>query len=66
MTIKITCITKSGGNHENPYEAISRLGWVNLLNPAEKSLVQEIRCVTMLRKEVWLGFMIEQELLNPS
>ena len=35
MSIKITCITKAGGNHENPYEAISRLGWVDILNPSE-------------------------------
>jgi Protein of unknown function (DUF3892) len=37
MSIRITCITKAGGDHENPYVAISRLGWVNLFNPAEKS-----------------------------
>ncbi len=37
MSIRITCITKSGGDHENPYVAISRLGWVNLFNPAEKN-----------------------------
>jgi hypothetical protein len=36
MSIRITCITKAGGDHENPYVVISRLGWVNLLNPAEK------------------------------
>jgi len=36
MAIKITCITKAGGNHENPYEAISRLGWVDESNPTEK------------------------------
>jgi hypothetical protein len=37
MSIRITCITKAGGDHENPYVAISRLGWVNLFNPAEKN-----------------------------
>jgi hypothetical protein len=36
MSIRITCITKAGGDHENPYVAISRFGWVNLLKPAEK------------------------------
>ena len=36
MSIKITCITKAGGVHENPYVAISRLGWVDILNPYEK------------------------------
>jgi hypothetical protein len=36
MSIRITCITKAAGDHENPFVAISRLGWVNLLNPSEK------------------------------
>ena len=29
MAIQITCINKDSGNHENPYTAISNLGWVN-------------------------------------
>ena len=29
MSIRITCITKGGGDHENPHVAISTLGWVN-------------------------------------
>jgi hypothetical protein len=28
MSVRITCITKANGNHENPYVAISYLGWV--------------------------------------
>ena len=32
MAVRITCINKSGGNHENPHEAISRLGWTNELS----------------------------------
>ena len=28
MAIKITCINKSSGVHENPHVAISYLGWV--------------------------------------
>ena len=28
MAIKINCINKDNGNHENPYEAISHYGWV--------------------------------------
>lgn len=27
MPIRITCINKSSGQHENPYTAISSLGW---------------------------------------
>jgi len=29
MSIKITCIKKDNGNHENPYVAISSLNWIN-------------------------------------
>lgn len=29
MAVRITCINKDGGNHENPYVAISHLNWVN-------------------------------------
>lgn len=27
MSIRVTCINKSGGYHENPHEAISNFGW---------------------------------------
>ncbi len=33
MSIKITCISKAAGYHENPYIAISTLGWHDELNP---------------------------------
>ncbi|RKF33264.1 hypothetical protein BCY89_13690 [Sphingobacterium siyangense] len=29
MAIRITCINKDNGNHENPNLAITHLGWVN-------------------------------------
>lgn len=29
MAVRITCIRKSGGYHENPYVAISSLQWKN-------------------------------------
>jgi uncharacterized protein DUF3892 len=29
MSVRIRCIKKAGGQHENPYVAISDLGWVN-------------------------------------
>ncbi|GAN91770.1 hypothetical protein Gbfr_091_001 [Gluconobacter frateurii M-2] len=29
MSVRITCINKDGGNHENPHTAISYLGWIN-------------------------------------
>jgi hypothetical protein len=38
MSIKITCITKSAGNHENPYIAISKIGWVDESNSNNKGI----------------------------
>lgn len=29
MSVKITCIKKDNGNHENPYVAISSMNWIN-------------------------------------
>jgi hypothetical protein len=29
MSVRITCIKKSGGYHQNPYTAIESLGWIN-------------------------------------
>ena len=29
MSVRVTCIKKSGGYHENPHEAIDTLGWTN-------------------------------------
>ena len=29
MSVRITCIKKSGGYHENPYTAIESLGWID-------------------------------------
>lgn len=29
MTVRVTCINKDGGYHENPHVAISRFGWKN-------------------------------------
>lgn len=32
MAVRITCISKDNGHHENPHVAIQRLGWVNPQN----------------------------------
>lgn len=29
MSIRLTCISKAAGNHENPHEGITNLGWIN-------------------------------------
>ena len=32
MQVRITCITKDNGNHENPHLAATGYGWLNELN----------------------------------
>ena len=29
MTVRITCINKSGGDHDNPHAAVSHYGWLD-------------------------------------
>ena len=29
MAVRIHCINKSGGNHDNPHESIHNFGWIN-------------------------------------
>jgi hypothetical protein len=37
MAIRIRCIKKDGGNHENPYVAITDIGWVDDSSGQQKS-----------------------------
>lgn len=29
MSIRVSCIVKAKGNHENPYVAVAYMGWIN-------------------------------------
>lgn len=29
MAVRVTCVNKDNGNHDNPHEAISHYGWIN-------------------------------------
>jgi hypothetical protein len=41
MSVKITCIKKANGNHENPYIAINSLGWLNESTEATGTTTRE-------------------------
>jgi len=41
MSIRIICINKSGGYHDNPHEAISRFGWINEQTGESKIISRE-------------------------
>lgn len=47
MAIRITCINKDGGHHEDPHEAITDLGWIN-------ETTQESNKSTRLQIVQWL------------
>lgn len=38
MEVRIVCINKDGGNHDNPNEAVSHYGWLNeMTNESNKA-----------------------------
>lgn len=41
MAVRITCIKKDGGNHENPYVAITSLNWINETTQAKGTTTRE-------------------------
>jgi hypothetical protein len=41
MSVRITCIKKSGGYHEDPHEAISTFGWTNEQTGASDTSTRE-------------------------
>lgn len=49
MSVEITCITKDGGNHYNPYEAIERFGWYNPYN-GQKGFANMSEMIDFLEK----------------
>lgn len=43
MAVRITCINKSGGYHDNPHEAIHTFGWLNeQTNESGRASLQEM------------------------
>ena len=43
MTVRITCINKDNGHHDDPHEAISHLGWLNEVTKSSgKATLQEM------------------------
>jgi hypothetical protein len=49
MTIKITCINKDNGHHEDPHLAISYLGWLDE-NTKESGKYSRLQMVDFLEK----------------
>lgn len=50
MSVRITCITKDNGNHDNPHEAISHFGWTNE-STGESDIATRAEMVDFLDKQ---------------
>jgi len=50
MSVRITCINKDAGNHDNPHEAISFLGWINE-NTKQSGKVSRIEMYDWIREK---------------
>jgi hypothetical protein len=48
MTVRITCINKSGGYHDNPHAAISHYGW--LYSSEKRGKMTRIQAVEWIGK----------------
>jgi len=48
MTVRITCINKDNGDHDDPHEAITRLGWENVDKPDNKGYCSRLDMVKFL------------------
>lgn len=48
--LRIRCINKDNGNHDNPHEAISKYGWINEAN-GNNDVSTRQTMISWLRKE---------------
>lgn len=38
MTVRVTCINKDNGHHDDPHEAITHLGYINVDNSSDRGI----------------------------
>ena len=58
MAIRITCINKSNGYHEDPHHAIERLGWVNE-RTGEKGNNSRIEIYNWLQNKANVAYVVD-------
>lgn len=59
MSIKIICINKDHGNHENPNVAITHLGWVNEITK-ESGKSTRLQIYNWLKNDKGEAYVIDQ------
>lgn len=58
MAVKIHCINKDNGNHENPYVAISHLGWINEQN-GERGRSTRLEMYTFIKDKSGQAYVVD-------
>lgn len=59
MSVRITCIKKDNGHHQDSHEAITDLGWLNE-STGEKNFSTRIQMVEFIRDKKGLAYVTDQ------
>jgi len=59
MSVRITCIKKDNGNHNNPHEAIEYLGWLNEAT-GESDTCTRLTMVDFIEKKNGIAYVVDR------
>lgn len=59
MSVRITCIKKDNGNHQNPYLVISHLGWVDE-KTRRTGIVSRLDMYNFIKKEGGQAYVVDK------
>jgi len=51
MIVRIVCINKDNGNHDNPHEAIANYGWVDDADQSNSGKASRLKMVEFLKED---------------
>lgn len=58
MSVRIVCITKDNGNHENPHLAITNLGWVGELS-GERGRITRLEMYNWIKDKQGVAYVVD-------
>lgn len=59
MSVRITCINKDNGNHNNSHEAIAKLGWLDE-STGKSGICARLEMVEFIEKEKGVAYVIDR------
>jgi len=59
MSVRITCINKDNGNHDNPHEAIEKFGWLNE-STGERDICTRLAMVEFIEKKNGVAYVVDR------